>query len=130
MARSGKYKPFRECELTEFNLVTPLVMAALDVVIEQKGLKEEQPQAAAEAATCHNIMAFENFGATALSPRELEIVRLLISGASAKVIGLTLQIATGTVQNHIKHIYQKLGISSRGELFGRFIDELLRKKAA
>jgi len=49
----------------------------------------------------------------ALSPRELEILRLLATGASNREIAARLYIAEGTVKNHVTEILGKLGVSDR-----------------
>ncbi len=51
-----------------------------------------------------------------LSSRESEIARHLIDGANAKIISRSLAISPGTVRNHIKQIYRKLGVHSQVEL--------------
>ncbi len=48
-----------------------------------------------------------------LSDRELEILRLVATGASNKEIAATLVIAEGTVKNHITNILGKLGVRDR-----------------
>ena len=48
-----------------------------------------------------------------LSRRELEILRLVASGASNKEIASALFITEGTVKNHITNILDKLGVSDR-----------------
>ncbi|MGQ9780200.1 MAG: response regulator [Bacillota bacterium] len=48
-----------------------------------------------------------------LSRRELEILRLVASGASNKEIAAALFITEGTVKNHITNILAKLGVSDR-----------------
>lgn len=48
-----------------------------------------------------------------LSPRELEIVRLIARGASNKEIGRELGIAETTVKIHVQHVLRKLDLSSR-----------------
>lgn len=51
-----------------------------------------------------------------LSTRESEIARHLIDGGNAKTISRNLAISPGTVRNHIKQIYRKLGVHSQVEL--------------
>ena len=51
-----------------------------------------------------------------LSPRERQIALLLIDGGCAKTISRDLAIAPGTVRNHIKTVYRKLGLHSQVEL--------------
>jgi DNA-binding NarL/FixJ family response regulator len=48
-----------------------------------------------------------------LSERELEIVRLIATGASNREIADQLFIAEGTVKNHVTHILGKLGVRDR-----------------
>ena len=48
-----------------------------------------------------------------LSERELEILALIVRGASNKEIANQLYIAEGTVKNHITHILGKLGVRDR-----------------
>ncbi len=51
-----------------------------------------------------------------LSPRELEIARLVEERKSNKAIARALSISPRTVSTHLSNIFQKLGIGSRGEL--------------
>ena len=48
-----------------------------------------------------------------LSPRELEVLHLLVEGRSNRVIGDTLSLSERTVENHVMHILSKLGVESR-----------------
>jgi DNA-binding NarL/FixJ family response regulator len=48
-----------------------------------------------------------------LSPREVEVLRLVARGASNKVIAETLVISQKTVERHLSSIFTKLGLSSR-----------------
>ena len=56
-----------------------------------------------------------------LTPREREIVELILLGHSSKSVARCLDIAVGTVKNHRKHVYRKLAIGSQSALFARFI---------
>ena len=51
-----------------------------------------------------------------LTPREHEILKLLAEGKTAPAIADTLVLSTRTVQKHIEHIYDKIGVQSRHEL--------------
>jgi DNA-binding NarL/FixJ family response regulator len=53
---------------------------------------------------------------TPLSRRELEVADLAASGLSSDEIAGRLFLSVRTVDNHLQHVYQKLGISSRSEL--------------
>lgn len=50
-----------------------------------------------------------------LSPRELEVLRALARGLRSKEIADQLSILPGTVNTHIRHIYEKLHVRSRAE---------------
>jgi LuxR family maltose regulon positive regulatory protein len=54
-----------------------------------------------------------------LSDRELEVLRLIASGASNQAIAATLVISIGTVKSHINHILGKLSASNRTEAVSR-----------
>ena len=48
-----------------------------------------------------------------LTPRELEIFKLLIKNETTKSIAEKLNISDKTVRNHISNVIGKLGVSSR-----------------
>jgi serine/threonine-protein kinase len=53
-----------------------------------------------------------------LTPRERDVLQLLVAAQSRAVIALTLHITESTVDSHVKSIYRKLGVKRRDELFG------------
>lgn len=48
-----------------------------------------------------------------LSPRELEVLKLIVEGLSNNQIGEKLNISLDTVKSHIRHIMDKLSVSDR-----------------
>jgi DNA-binding NarL/FixJ family response regulator len=50
-----------------------------------------------------------------LSARELELLLLAARGLSNRQIAASVHLAEGTVKRHLANIYQKIGVSSRGE---------------
>ncbi len=52
----------------------------------------------------------------ALTPMELDVVRLVAEGLGNKDIGARLFISPRTVQTHLTHVYAKLGLASRVQL--------------
>jgi DNA-binding NarL/FixJ family response regulator len=58
--------------------------------------------------------------ATKLTPREEEILTLLSKGFVSKTIAAQLGVSYETVRDHLKHIYEKLHVHSRGEAVARF----------
>lgn len=59
----------------------------------------------------------EDFG---LSKREKQILQLLMDGLSYKQIASECAVTIDTISTHIKRIYSKLNIHSRGELAAKF----------
>lgn len=52
---------------------------------------------------------------SALTPREIELLKLTAKGLSFDSIGQLLEISPHTVVAHVKKIYRKLAVHSRGE---------------
>jgi PAS domain S-box-containing protein len=52
---------------------------------------------------------------TPLTRRELEILRLMTSGANTKTMAERLHVSPATVRNHVQNIFGKLGVHSRLE---------------
>jgi DNA-binding NarL/FixJ family response regulator len=51
-----------------------------------------------------------------LTPREIEIVRMVARGLRNKAIAERLSISEGTVKVHLHNVYEKLGVDGRLEL--------------
>ena len=51
--------------------------------------------------------------APALSPREVEVLRLVARGLSNSEIGLRLHITEATVKTHLLRAFAKLGVNDR-----------------
>jgi DNA-binding CsgD family transcriptional regulator len=56
----------------------------------------------------------------ALTRREREVAELAAAGASNATIADRLAISVRTVETHLQHVYEKLGIGSRADLAGAF----------
>jgi PAS domain S-box-containing protein len=67
------------------------------------GLIEERPDDTITAPHPH------------LTPRQVEVLRLLEQGRSTKQIAAELHLSTETVRNHIRHLFRALGVNSRLE---------------
>jgi DNA-binding CsgD family transcriptional regulator len=55
-------------------------------------------------------------GWAALTPTELDVVRLVSEGLANKDIATRLFVSPRTVQTHLTHVYTKLGLTSRVQL--------------
>lgn len=50
-----------------------------------------------------------------LTPRQLAVLRVLLRGASDKVIARQLDIGLATVKTHVAELYRRLGVNGRAE---------------
>jgi DNA-binding CsgD family transcriptional regulator len=55
-------------------------------------------------------------GDSPLSPRELEVARLVGQGLTNKQIGQNLYVSERTAENHVQHILTKLGLRNRSQI--------------
>ena len=59
-----------------------------------------------------------------LSARETEVLKLLADGLSYKMVADKLFLSFNTVNTHVKHIYEKLHVSSLGEAIAFYYKNL------
>jgi len=59
--------------------------------------------------------------ADSLTPRELDVLRLLARGNTNLAIANALVVREGTVKYHVKNILRKLGATSRADAVARFV---------
>jgi DNA-binding CsgD family transcriptional regulator len=52
-----------------------------------------------------------------LTAAEARVVGMMLGGAETGRIAQALDISVETLRTHVKHVYRKLGVNSRGELF-------------
>ncbi|WP_405659555.1 LuxR C-terminal-related transcriptional regulator [Streptomyces sp. RK9] len=78
-----------------------------------------EPAAAADRA----VLVAEAYG---LTPRELQITQLVTRGLPTAEIAATLFISPHTVRDHLKAVFGKAEVSSRGELVARLFAEHYR----
>jgi DNA-binding CsgD family transcriptional regulator len=85
----------------------------------------------APAASANDPSAFESFCRTrGLTPRESEVLALIIRGRSNAQIERELFISGHTVKNHITNLHQKLGVRTRWQLIGLFQERPARAAAS
>jgi ATP/maltotriose-dependent transcriptional regulator MalT len=78
------------------------VRAYIPVLLEACGIASTPP------SSCVPVDDLEY-----LTRREVEILRLIATGASNQQIADQTFVALSTVKTHIKHIYGKLGVTNR-----------------
>lgn len=84
-------------------------------VIARKLLQRFRLENQLATAPAVNLPAAASPARAALTQRETEILSLLSKGLSFSEIGESLHISSHTVAQHIKKIYRKLAVHSRGE---------------
>jgi DNA-binding NarL/FixJ family response regulator len=65
------------------------------------------------AAAGHRVSRARRTWVAGLSDREVEVLRLVARGLSNKQIAAQLQISKETVNHHVRHIYDKIDVSTR-----------------
>jgi DNA-binding CsgD family transcriptional regulator len=93
--------------------------AALDI-FENLGARPWAERARAElAATGEKRRPADGGGLAELTPQELQIALLLAAGRTTREAAAALFLSPKTVEYHLRHVYQRLGIHSREELAAR-----------
>lgn len=100
---------------------TPYFTEAMDLYT-QTGASREQARLAAVMRT-HGLRRGARgprrrpaSGWDSLTPSEVEVVRLVAEGLSNPAIAQRLFVSRHTVETHLRHVFAKLGVSSRTEL--------------
>ncbi|MDP9794034.1 DNA-binding CsgD family transcriptional regulator [Catenuloplanes nepalensis] len=62
--------------------------------------------------------------AHALSPREQEVLRFVIAGVPSAAIAAGLRVSAHTVESHLRSLFAKFGVGSRGQLVGQVVGEI------
>lgn len=111
LARRPGQPNFSKGDITRVNAAFNLLSAA---VLRNWGDNSQSDRKESGASDEDKL---QDFGADVLSPREAQIIRLILLGHSSPSAAAFLGIAEGTVKVHRRHAYTKLGISSQAELF-------------
>jgi DNA-binding CsgD family transcriptional regulator len=123
LMRAGHSPAFSARDMAQLHAVAPVAIAAAER--HWRGLArrfDSAPEAPSADAALRR--AFAAFGRHRLTPREGEVVALVLRGHSSDAIAGALRIAPGTVKIHRRNIYAKLGIGSQAELFSMFLASL------
>ncbi len=96
-----------------------LLMSLMD-----KGTQEQKKEESSGSSTSEGSRT-ERGGsspAVSLTPREIEVLRLVVQGQTNQQIARTLLISVSTVKRHIRHISTKLGVCDRVQAAVRAVE--------
>jgi DNA-binding NarL/FixJ family response regulator len=79
----------------------------------QYALSEEKPSTTPAALEISSASSSIPEHPAGLTPREIEVLRLVAEGLTNAQIAERLFLSPRTVHSHLNSIYQKLGVSSR-----------------
>lgn len=115
---------FSPDDMTCLQNLEPLVSSA----VRRHWSWRDRSLVAAQASPIHSAGGIEgvirNMRRGQLTPREVEVIGLLLRGHSSKLIAHRLGISEGTVTNHKRNVYEKLAIHSQTQLFSMFLRTL------
>ena len=93
--------------------ITRVMDELVDAEVEVARIDPENVTVAGSAAAM--FVAEYPHGDSALTRREIDVLRLMATGATNAGIAARLIISEGTVKSHVKHILRKLGAANRAE---------------
>ncbi|MFT9441496.1 MAG: helix-turn-helix transcriptional regulator [Acetobacter papayae] len=124
LMRSTGMEAFSKEDFSALEAFAPIINAAL---IQHWINRTEKKALEKTALNTENLnKSFRDFERDRLSPREQDVVALLLRGHSSLSAAKNLGITEGTVKIHRKNIYAKLGISSQSMLFSHFIASIIK----
>jgi DNA-binding CsgD family transcriptional regulator len=108
MLRAADLGPFSQGELALVGQLQPFIQYSLNTVYLPKRYRERD-----------SVQQTYQ-----LTDRELDVVELIVTGASNKLIARQLGLSLATVKTHIQHIFQKVSVASRTELSALVLRDL------
>ncbi|AFQ48476.1 response regulator transcription factor [Burkholderia cepacia] len=118
----GSKRRFSPEQVALLDLIRPWVAALMRqrLAFERTPAEPAAPRRAGTDARDGFEHAMARLG-TPLTARELDVIRLILSGRSNKEVANKLAISAETVKVHRRNIYAKLDINSQSELFSLFL---------
>ncbi len=112
-------RPWTGPEKLRFELLAPFVSQLLELAArcEMNGDGPRHDLEPSPGRICPRLRAI------GLSEREAQVVAALLKGLRNAEIARELFITEWTVKDHLKHVFAKLGVRSRGGLLKTLLDE-------
>nr|WP_277345596.1 helix-turn-helix transcriptional regulator [Pseudomaricurvus alkylphenolicus] len=101
-------EPFSEQELVLLRGLQPFLEYSLNLVYLPKRVGQRQSLK-------------DKYGFTR---RELDVLELLMTGATNKQLSSELNLSMATVKTHLQHVFRKASVSSRAELLSRVLPDI------
>ena len=122
MMRLPRHGPFSDAEYEALYLLAEPISELLKSHTEQNDFAVTH---LIQPGIDHQIdLAFRTFGESLLSPREKDVLELMLRGYGTDTSASRLDIAIETVRRHRKSIYRKLDVSSQTDLFSLFLNSM------
>jgi DNA-binding CsgD family transcriptional regulator len=120
-ARERGQPVFSAPERAKFAAVGPVIEA---LTRAHWGRDAARPPPEAPSALSPLQVLLDRVADGVLTPRETEVIAMVLRGYSTAAIGTTLEISEETVKVHRKNAYRRLEISSQAQLFSLFLSAL------
>jgi DNA-binding CsgD family transcriptional regulator len=113
-------------ELEEHRAASPIILAAARRV----AIRFSRGGETSFQASWSVEQAMNQFGNEFLTPRERDVIQLILRGHNTESISHQLNISPNTIKRHRSRGYRKFGVGSHGELFSLFLESLEMPKGA
>ena len=87
--------------------------AGAELELDAAGREFQRLGAGPDAARVAGLLGGEGEPVGGLTPRELQVLRLVAGGGTNRAIAAELHLSERTIDRHVSNIYMKLGLSSR-----------------
>lgn len=113
----------RERKLRELALISRGRAGAAPAPQSRGVVQEVLAEVDVEGATYRLTRLRERPPSVVVTPRELEIARLVAKGLATKEISVELRISSWTVLTHLRRLFTRLGVNTRSAMVKRLSDE-------
>lgn len=115
---------FANAEMDALRAIYPLLARLHETPVRRAKPHYADDVEADAGAPVDFASAVRHFTSTGLTPRERDIVQLILCGFPTESIARHLGVGTGTIRNHRKRLYLKLDITTERELFTLFLAQI------